>query len=337
MSQSQVQPAQDVSLDQTQNPATRKPRHRQWGAAVFLLLVSIAGLIGGRLGHLYPLFDVFAQFGMQFIALAVGCSLAMFLVRYKAIFGIGLTIALLAAYGAWPQVVSAKLQQPPYPLAAGEKVLRVAHFNTYKNNFDFAAIVAEVLRLDADVVSLVEMSDEKKRSVLTTLKAKYPFTYDCKGVFFCELAVISKYPIIETDANANWAGAPHIRATLGGAMAGVTVVAVHTTRFPHSRWQLLQVKELGKKLETISGELVIMGDFNATPFSRITASMEQGANVVRLTELPTWPSFIQLPQLAIDHIFASKGFRVVGNQQIGNSAGSDHYPILMTLALKREP
>jgi endonuclease/exonuclease/phosphatase family metal-dependent hydrolase len=65
--------------------------------------------------------------------------------------------------------------------------------------------------------------------------------------------------------------------------------------------------------------------------------LEQGANVKRLTELPTWPTHINLPQLAIDHIFATKNFHVVGKQQIGESVGSDHYPIVMTLALKRSP
>jgi endonuclease/exonuclease/phosphatase (EEP) superfamily protein YafD len=40
--------------------------------------------------------------------------------------------------------------------------------------------------------------------------------------------------------------------------------------------------------------------------------------------------------LAIDHIFISDGFRVVGNQQIGRNAGSDHFPILATVALRTQ-
>jgi len=53
----------------------------------------------------------------------------------------------------------------------------------------------------------------------------------------------------------------------------------------------------------------------------------------RLTELPTWPSAVELPQLAIDHIFATQGIRVLAKQQIGKPAGSDHYPIVMTLGV----
>jgi endonuclease/exonuclease/phosphatase (EEP) superfamily protein YafD len=335
VTQTDIQTNGGVANSDTGSP--KKIRHRQWGGAAFGLLVSIVGLVAGRLGHLHPRFDVFSQFGVQFVAMALAFSCAMLFSRYKTLFGIAITAALLAAYGAWPHLVSSSLQSPPYQMVPDEKLLRLAHFNTYKNNDDFAAIAAEVLRLDADVVNLVEMSTAKKQAVLPLLKGKYPYIYDCKGGRYCDMAIASIYPIIEADGEGEWVGAPCIRVTLGGDMAGVTVVGVHTTRFPFSRAQLTQVRELVKKLETYPGELVVMGDFNATPFSRVTTTLEQGANLTRLTELPTWPSYAQLPQLAIDHIFASKAYRVVGNEQIGHSVGSDHFPILMTLAVKLAP
>jgi endonuclease/exonuclease/phosphatase (EEP) superfamily protein YafD len=315
----------------------KRKRHRQWGGAVAFLLIGIGGLVAGRLGQLYPHFDVFSQFGLQFCAMVFAFAVALFMSRYKTLFGLSLFVLLLAAYGAWPHMISSQLQKPPYILAAGEKLLRVAHFNTYKNNADYAVIIAEILRLDADVATLVEMSPAKKKAVLPALKAQYPYTFDCAGGQFCDMAIISKYPITAGDGLGEWVGAPYVRASLGGDMAGITIVGVHTTRFPHSRAQLKQVTELVKLFEGILDELVVMGDFNATPFSRVTTSLEQGANLTRLTELPTWPTYAQLPQLAIDHVFASKSFRVVADEQIGNAAGSDHYPILLTLAFKPKP
>ena len=50
-----------------------------------------------------------------------------------------------------------------------------------------------------------------------------------------------------------------------------------------------------------------MGDFNATPFSRILGVLQDSANLTRLTNLPSWPSQLGLPQIAIDHIFVSPG------------------------------
>ena len=124
-----------------------------------------------------------------------------------------------------------------------------------------------------------------------------------------------------------------IAATMQGALQGLTVYGVHTTRFPHSRAQLHQVNTLVKHLESASGKMIMMGDFNATPFSRVTGNIEQGLGLNRLSNLPTWPSTVELPQLAIDHVFASQGIRVLAPQQIGKPSGSDHYPIVMTLGV----
>ena len=98
-------------------------------------------------------------------------------------------------------------------------------------------------------------------------------------------------------------------------------------------------RERGMKLFRIcsSSPKLMMGDFNTTPFSRLPGMIEDGLGLRRVTHLPTWPANAGLPQLAIDHIFASKAFRVVGNEQIGQSVGSDHFPILMTLAVKLAP
>jgi endonuclease/exonuclease/phosphatase (EEP) superfamily protein YafD len=35
----------------------------------------------------------------------------------------------------------------------------------------------------------------------------------------------------------------------------------------------------------------------------------------------------------IDHIFASPGIRALTSESIGNNAGSDHFPVFMTLAI----
>jgi endonuclease/exonuclease/phosphatase (EEP) superfamily protein YafD len=319
------------------NINSKKLRHRQWGGAAVGLLLGLGGLIAGRLGQLYPHFDVFAQFSVQFMAAVAGFAIAIFFTRFKTFIGIALTLALLVLYGAWPHVVSSPLLTGPFAMQSDEKLLRVAHFNTLAVNLKYAAIAAEVLRIDADVVSLIEMNFEKKVAVLPALKAVYPYSYDCAGTEYCELVIVSKYPIVSADGNGHWVGAPYARVVLGGAMTGVTFVGVHTTRFPQSRAQLKQVHELVRKLENVTGDLIVMGDFNATPYSRITTTLEQGANVKRLTDLPTWPTHMQLPQLAIDHAFASKNFRVIGNQQIGEAAGSDHYPIVLTLARKTTP
>lgn len=330
-------PLQHEPNSQGDNPEVgkpKKPRHRQWSGVVVGLLFGIGGLTAGRLGQLYPHFDVFSQFGLQFLAICVAFICAIFFSRFKTLVGIVLTIALLALYSAWPHMVSNELQDRNFKLATGEQPLRLAHFNTFKNNKDYAAIVAEVLRLDADVVGLLEMSTEKKNAILPKLLEKYPYQSDCLQKQYCDQAIVSKIPFGLTAAQSLWDGPPYVMIKLGSNFSDVSIYSVHTTRFPHSRAQLKQITALTKLLENEPGQKIVMGDFNATVFSRVLSTLEKGAGLQRITDLPTWPAQYQMPQLAIDHIFISDGFRVVGNQQIGASAGSDHFPIIATVALR---
>jgi endonuclease/exonuclease/phosphatase (EEP) superfamily protein YafD len=315
-------------------PPTPKKRQRnvEWGGAFIGFLAGSLGIIAGRLGHIWPAFDVFAQFNAQFFAALAAFSLALILPRRKGFIGLVLTVLFCLGYGLWSLSHGGDVNKGPWELNPGERALRFAHFNTFQNNDDLAAQEKEIARLDADVMTLIEFTPAKL-PLLDHLRAQYPYQFDCQAMPACNLAIISKVPFASVDAKTLWVGPPLIIARMGGPLAGLTVLGVHTTRFPHSRAQLNQVRGLVQYLESESGKLVIMGDFNATPFSRVTAILAEGVGLNRLTNLPSWPSFAGLPQLAIDHIFASKDIRVLGAEQIGNPAGSDHYPIVMTLGV----
>lgn len=324
----------DLEVKPPATPPSAKPRvrHRQWGGAALGLLLGLGGLFAGRLGHLWPAFDVFSQFGAQFVFVVFAFAIATFMPRFKAMIGVILATCMVIAYGAWPHLVSHPLAKGPYPLAQGEHAFRFAHFNTREINRNNDAMVTEIERLAPDVMSLIEF-DPRKLPMLQKLRQDYPYQYVCHGVADCNLAIISKFPILAIAAKTRWEGPPLISVRLGGALNGLTVYAVHTTRFPHSRAQLAQINALARRLEGEVGPVVVMGDFNATPFSRITTTLEAASGLNRLTQLPTWPSRLGLPQLAIDHVFASDGIRVLADQQIGDNAGSDHYPIVVTLGI----
>jgi endonuclease/exonuclease/phosphatase (EEP) superfamily protein YafD len=330
------------NLDRSQpdfaaQPLKKKPRHRGWFVALLGLLIGIGGLIAGRLGHLYAVFDVFSQLGVQFIAMALGFSFGMFFTRYKGLVGIATTIALLGAYGLWPHVVSDGEAQNKFALADGERTIRLVHFNTYKNNADTPAIAAEILRLDGDLVSLVEITSAKFKAIQPLLQTKYPYFYDCDAGRACDNAIVSKQPLSNPEGKTIWEGPDFARVEVGDAATGFVFYSLHMSRFPHSRYQLHQAKVLVGLLEKETRPIIIAGDFNTTPFSRISKLLQEGANLSRVTELPTWPTHLGLPQLSIDHIFLSKEFRTLAVEQIGNAAGSDHYPIVQELAYQPRP
>src|SRR6185503_9391299 len=105
----------------------------------------------------------------------------------------------------------------------------------------------------------------------------------------------------------------------------LTIIGTHTLRFPYLRDQLTQLVELGSMMRKLIGPRMVVGDFNAVSSSRMLAIFEQNSGLRRLDRwLPTWPARFQLPQLGIDHIFASDEVKTMEDVRIGNNAGSDH-------------
>ncbi len=296
-----------------------------------MLALGLAGLALARLGQLWEGFDLFSQFALQFMALIVAALAGIASPWRKAVIAATTFAAIILAYGAWPHAATAWTGAAAAP-PSGARALTVAHFNMWLPNRHVDQLKAEILRLDADVMVLVELSGPATQ-MLGEVKGAYPYQYICHESSVCHLAVISKIPLVETSWKAGWAGPPLVRVALGGAFTGVTVFGIHTTRFPHSRAQLKQARGLAQLLRKEQGPWIVMGDFNATPFSRVTQTVAEQGGLRRLTSLPSWPSRVGLPQVAIDHIFVSPQITVLRAETIGRPSGSDHYPISMVLAV----
>ncbi|MGQ0485105.1 MAG: endonuclease/exonuclease/phosphatase family protein [Hyphomicrobiales bacterium] len=307
----------------------RKRRGRP--ECLFGLTLGLVGLVASRLGNLWIAFDVFSQFTLQFAAIAAAFGIGLAMPRGRLPVAFVVLIAGVAGIGAWPHLASdrARVLDTAKP---GERQITVASFNALYSNHETDAVRAEIERLDADILTLIEIGPHL-RPMLASLAARYPYRADCFARDFCNLAILSKLPIAASDSRIDWEGPAMIRAKLGPELGGLTAIATHTIRFPHSRVQFRQVVELSKFVETIPGRKLVMGDFNATPYSRIVNTFAGRTGMRRLTVLPSWPSLIQLPQMAIDHIFVSPDIRATESQRIGNAAGSDHYPISIKLAV----
>lgn len=104
-----------------------------------------------------------------------------------------------------------------------------------------------------------------------------------------------------------------------------------------STWNL-EMQAIAAKLRTLPQPLLVVGDFNATQ------NMHQFRDVLRtgLTDAAvangkgwamTWPHDVPVvPAFArLDHVLVSPGL-TTHDYRLGGSAGSDHRPILLTVA-----
>jgi endonuclease/exonuclease/phosphatase (EEP) superfamily protein YafD len=318
-------------------PSAERPL-RRWGRRpnrgklrCALVVVAAAGLlVSTRLSQLWTIFDVTSHFTLHFGVVAVAFLIGYFVPRARVFTGLLLSLAGFIAIGLYGHVLMNRPQAIGSPLP-GERELRVATFNTSVRNEQTEAVASEVLRLDADVVVLVEIGVHK-RKLLPLLRKTYPHQTDCLEEDFCGMAIVSKEPIVASEGRGVWKGPPFIRADLGGRLAGHTVMGTHTLRVPHVRAQFAQLHRLADYLRASDRKLIVMGDFNATPFSRVLGEFEERSGLRLLTATPTWPGYLELPQLAIDHILVSADYRLIERPRIGNRAGSDHYPVTAKLA-----
>lgn len=312
----------------------RKANRRLWlGRAGCLLGMSAAlfGLLLGRMSYLWVAFDVFAQFTVQFLLLFAAFALGLLMPRAKVAASLTLFVVFVLGYGLWPRLEQSDVMAARANAGAAGSI-KVLSFNTWLSNSTPKDVEDEIRRVDADVVALVEFGQEKL-PMLKSLRAIYPYQADCEGANHCAFAILSKIPVAAADRQLIWEGPPYMRIVLGGDYAGLNVFAVHTTRFPHSRAQFRQMKALSRLLQETGGPKLVMGDFNATPYSRMTAILENEVALRRFTSLPSWPAFTGVPQLAIDHIFASEGISAVEGPVLGNAVGSDHFPVTMRLSV----
>jgi endonuclease/exonuclease/phosphatase (EEP) superfamily protein YafD len=307
-------------------------RGRRWGR-----LFCGLGLAGALAGLALPWatafwlgFDVFSQFTVHFLILAAGCAAGLIWPRRGILVALVLVILGVLGIGLW-----AMLHKSPGAAAAarGEGVLRVMSFNTWARNADVGEIAAEVRRQQPDIVGMMEFVPPKAR-LRGLLRQRYPHQADCTDRPHCYLALFSRWPIEKVSARSLWEGPPYLHAVVRTPQGRVHVFVVHTLRFPWLGSQLKQVRAMARIVRRTRGARIVMGDFNATPFSVMLHTFVRNSGLRRQTWLPTWPAWMAgLPQLAIDHVFISPGLARVGGPWIGNAAGSDHYPVIVDVRL----
>ncbi len=303
-----------------------------------MLAAAITGLVLGRMAGLWIAFDIFNHFIWHLAILAVAAFIGCLLPRWRTRTALGLALAGFLGISALALTAgrdSGPVRQPE----AGERSLRIMSFNTWLRNDDWQAVAAEVTRQDPDVAILVEFGAEKA-PLLDALAKAYPYRVDCLHISYCHMALISKFPFSKSEAHTRWRGPPFIRVQLGPEFGGLTVFGVHTIRPPYFRSQLKQMVAMAEVIAKTRGARLAAGDFNATPASFMLATFAADSGLKRLTWLPSWPArFGPFPQIAIDHLFVSPEIRALTRPVIGEHAGSDHYPVITTVAVNtgKEP
>jgi len=297
---------------------------------------------------------VWEHFALQLAGAALVTALLALLLRRWIWAGV---LVALAATHALPVLPSWGDDN----VAARPERLRVVSANLYYFATDEAATIAMLRNSGADIIGLVEVTPAWQKAV-GTLADIYPYRVDCYSVApDCENILLSRLPLsnpragrLETDApmlvagDLQWQGRPmtvaatHITWPLSPAMnertglvSNVDDVPLLVGSLPATR-QVEQAEALARVLARLPADLVLMGDMNSTPWSRMQRALRAATGLENAAgwrlSWPSWlPAFLRLP---IDHVLA-RGDLVVTSFVAGPKTDSDHLPVIAEIGWRQ--
>lgn len=252
-------------------------------------------------------------------------------------------LAVAAILSAGQLVVPALLKGLGKPAPVEGEVVKIVQFNLWVENNDPTATANWILAQDPDIV-VTEEALGGAADVLRQISGRYPYKVTCDGQRKCSTIILSKKKPIASDGMMDDVYFPVTSATFQGAGGPFTVIGVHSTWPLPAGPQQQQTKRLANALAGLPKErMIIAGDFNSTPWSFSLKRQDKAFGIERRTHgVFSWPANdfagiglkAPFPVLAIDQVYAGDGWRTVSIKR-GPTLGSDHYPLLVTLAASR--
>lgn len=291
--------------------------------AVLLTLVSVAAFFGRWSWVL----DLLANFRVQYTVALVFMAALLFMARWTRSATVALVGALINGVVILPLFLGEGRTVPP------RDSLRVISFNILSTNEQFGEVIGYIREVDPDIVFLHEASRPWEMAMEGS-GLPYEITRSRSQDLIFGTLVLSRPgdPVVSYGF------------TLGGARAvevvhdGVAVLGIHPLAPSTARRSALrnaQFEFAGEWSQQQTGPHVVVGDFNATPWSypfrRLLTETELSNSQEGFGLQPTFPadnSF--LVRVPIDHLLHSPEL-VVADRRRGPRLGSDHFPLIVDL------
>ncbi len=298
------------------------------------VLTAAACAVAASLAHLgafEPRWDLLSHFAPIWLGGALlGGGLAGLAFR-------GSLRAVLLGLGAVGVASSLALIAPEFLRDTGPKAadgapgqIKVIHFNVWFHNTDPEATVDWLVAQDPDIVAI----DEPFPSLLELIKARTDWRVGCAD---CEVVILSKHaPLsVERIEPPDSTAGPMAMARF----PGYTVLGTHHVWPTDPKMQRYQEARVKAALDQVDRDRAILtGDFNSASWSYNRRAWDKAFGLIRRERaLFSWPAqpwnrVRWLPPiLPIDHVYAGRAWATVKVVR-GPRLGSDHYPVVMTLA-----
>ncbi len=303
-----------------------------------LILVGLCATLGtlmGFLGAHHWLLDLFAHFRIQYFTVLLAIGAILFLLRLRvwaAVFVVmsAVNFALIAPF-YWGA--------PTATASAGE-TLRALLINVNRRYGNPQKVLDTIRAYNPDIIVLQEVSASWLRVMTPALATDYPHSEDAPRDDNFGIAFWSRHPL--PTLAVLYTGdfeVPTIIAELETPRGNCMILATHPVPPMgklYTKNRNDQLAELARRSRHTDVPLVLMGDLNATPWSAAFKSLLRESGLKNASQgrglYPTWPTFMPLLRIPIDHFLHTPDIGIV-SRQTGPGVGSDHFPVIVDFTL----
>ncbi|MEM6667336.1 MAG: endonuclease/exonuclease/phosphatase family protein [Pseudomonadota bacterium] len=288
-------------------------------------MVILAGLgtaIDGRL-------DLLSHFRAHLGLALIGAAL-VFLLLKAPVRGALSGVAGCAALATLVPVLWLNAAKP----TGGDPMLRILHFNMLGENRRADEIATLIRAEEPDVVFLLEGTPMEPH--FEALSDLYPYRLPCQwAVNRCDLQVLSRLPLDEAELQPM----PHsgnrvamLPFTLGGQE--ITVVGAHFSKPYQDGVLWWQLHHMADRLAAIETPLVLVGDFNATPWSKLLVDFKEKAGFRYVAGFRgSWPAEAGPLGFPIDHALVRGRAVPTDIAMLADDFGSNHRGFILGIAI----
>jgi endonuclease/exonuclease/phosphatase (EEP) superfamily protein YafD len=336
--------------------------------AALLVLATATPAILALFGFVVPFFDLFNHLQLLLFFGTMAAAIAALLFGMRRWWQVFAVLGFVAS--AWTFVPEWLSSLAPRQPVSDVTTIKVMTHNIFGLNYDMARVDAAIREEDPDIVALQEFFPEQA-GLGDLLKDRYPYGVRCQGGKRANLGLYSKFQFTQEMAAGECPddafGAQrtaHIIASF--TLSDGTSFSLMTTHmdwpFPIER-QRDEFAAAVAAANAIEGPLLVVGDFNSTPWSYTMKAFEASTGLKRETRnLITYPELFTVPPgvkrrmpflpiepevcvgdacradllrtvpfLPLDQVF-QRGL-IISELHRGEQTGSDHLPVIFTFSV----
>ena len=296
------------------------------------MVLGIAVLIGiGFLGALHPALDTFSHFRLHLAVILFSAGIIFLFVRR---FWRGSLCMLVAAIALTTTMVALPWTSASIPPIADKPIYSLFHLNLLWSNRMREQVIERIHEIDPDFISVTEVNN-RWEPYLKSLDETWPHLVQCpEWQNFGGIKIYSRWPFQnDDDFCGSYGSFVKTKVQLPNTKE-LTLGSVHP-RWPWPASGPEQYASFQPILNALGKDALIVGDFNATPWSY---SVRHFAGTGKLSSvgsiggtwlherLPAWT--IRTFGLPIDLVMKKGDIHIISAKSLENF-GSDHLPIVV--------